>query len=219
MRQGSGTERGFTLIELLVGIALFSIVSIGFYQVLLATSGASQTTRDITQISGEARLGFNRLVRDTREADEVRAITANSYEIFIDFDGDGQPAPAPTDLAGSHEVVRYRWNSVQKTITITSGATTEVLMSGVDCVRNVPSACAHPVFSYASSRLEFDSDGDGLTEVGEMDVAPVYGDGLGGSIPTGQELDIVDIVAFTIALTQGDSTSTMYAEAQLRNNR
>lgn len=212
-------ERGFTLIELLVGASLFALISVAFFQVMIATRDASQTTRDITSISGEARLAFNRLVRDTREATRVRNITGSSYEIFIDFDGDNVEDPAPVDLAGSHEIVTYSWNSVQKTISITSGATTEVLLRGIDCVRTVPSACAHPVFSYASSRLEFDTDGDGLTEVAEMDAAPGFGDNLGQSIPNGLEQGLVDIVAFSLVLTQGDSTSTMYAEAQLRNKR
>ena len=213
-------DRGFTLIELLVGAALFALISVAFFQVMIATRDASQTTRDVTSISGEARLAFNRLVRDTREATLVRNISTSSYQVWIDFDGDRVEDAAPVDLAGSHEVVTYSWNSVQKTISITSGTTTEVLLRGVDCVRTVPTVCAHPLFSYASSRLEFDTDGDGLTEVAEMDVAPGgIGDNGGQSIPNGLEQGLVDIVAFSLALTQGDATSTMYAEAQLRNKR
>lgn len=222
-------EAGFTLIELLTAIALFSVVSTGFYQVMFASSEGSQTAQDVIHVSEEARLGLNRIVRDAREANAVRAITRSatgeSFELWIDFDNDNIEDSAPADLTGSHEIVTYTWSSSARTISIRSGGTTEVLMEGIDCVERTGGLCVTPVFGYSSSRLEYDVDpADGTTSVKEIDAADGLGDGnfvAQGAypFPNGSEADLVDGIAFALKVTQGDATGAIYTEAQLRNRR
>jgi len=98
-------EAGFTMIEVLVAITLFSILSVGFYQVMLSGVRGTDTTQDVVTISSEARLGLNRMVRETREADVISCAggggpcaTPTSYTVNIDFNGDGVYDPSSMDV-------------------------------------------------------------------------------------------------------------------------
>lgn len=211
------SEEGFTLVELLVGIALFAVVSTGFYQVLFATSSGATASRSAARVSEEARLGLNRLVRDTREAatKSLKDASAISYRFQVDFNGNGSIEATPADPAGDYEVVIVTWNPVSRTVSLSNGVITEVLMRDVDCIRKADGNC-HDVFHYTSSRLEFDSDGNGVTTATELDNA-TFGD-KSGSL-NGVELDYVDAVKFSFRVEKEDSSSNFYAEAQMRNFR
>lgn len=210
-------EAGFTLIEVLVAMALFAVISVGFYQVMFATSSGATRSQSAARVSEEARLGLNRLVRDTREAADLTSATATSYRIEIDFDGDGNPDPTPADPAGNYEVLIVRWNPVARTVTLSNGVTTEVLMRDVDCIRKADNSC-HDVFQYASSRLEHDTNGDGVTSAKELDEAPSFGNNNG--LLDGQELSVfVDVVKFSFRVEKDDRSTNFYAEAQMRNSR
>jgi prepilin-type N-terminal cleavage/methylation domain-containing protein len=78
-------ERGFTLVELLVVIGVFAVVSVGFYQVMFSGVRGGQTTRDVATISQEARLGLNRMVRDTREGLTLQDLTPTSYQVQVRY--------------------------------------------------------------------------------------------------------------------------------------
>lgn len=216
---GRANEAGFTVIEMLVAIFVFSMVSVAMYQVLFSASEGSQRSTDIVRSSEEARLGFNRLVRDTREGREVKSPTDLSYTVDIDFDGNGTIEPTPSDPLGSYESIRYTFNPSadgEGTVTATAAGVTEVLMTGVDCIRKTDNTC-NPVFSYRSSRLEYDSNSDGTTTAAELDL-PANG-GNNNGIIDGTEIGLVDVVAFSLRVTQGDTTESFYAVAQLRNQR
>lgn len=213
------SESGFTIVEMLVAMFIFSIVSVAMYQVLFTARAGSQRSTDIVRSSEEARLGFNRLVRDTREGSDLKSPSATAFTVEIDFDGNGDIEPTPSDALGSYESIRYTFNQAangEGTVTATAAGTTEVLMTGVDCVRKADNSC-NPVFSYRSSRLEFDLDADGTTTTAELDL-PANG-GNNNGVLDGAELGLVDIVAFSLRVTQGDTTETFYALAQLRNQR
>src|SRR5687768_17519773 len=93
MMRRNRSEQGFTLVELMVGVSLLALIGTGFYTVLFAGIRGGETSRNVARGSEEARLGFNRLVRDTREADQLTACSGQSFTICyhakIDFDGDG----------------------------------------------------------------------------------------------------------------------------------
>ena len=209
-------QGGFTLIEVLVTMAIFSVVSVGFYQLLFATTRGSRTAQSVARVSEEARLGLNRLVRDAREASDVLSPTATSYRIQVDFNGNGPIEAVPADPAGSYEDLTVTWSQAAKTISLSNGPTTEVLMRGVDCIRKADGTC-QSMFTYSSSRLEYDTNGNGVTSTTELDLAPSLGNANG--VLDAQELNFVDGITYSFVIVHGDSDENFYAEAQMRNQR
>lgn len=208
-------QRGFTLIELMVSLAVFSAISVGFYQVLFSSTAGSEAAQDSIHVSEEARLGFNRLVRDTREADTLATpVTSTSFRIFVDFDGSGTIEAVPADPSGSYEQLTISFNRAAETISLAAGTNPpEVLMRGVQCIVVTPDCT---VFSYSSSRLEYDSDGNGVTTHPELEAA-VGTTNL--TVDDPDELSFLDVVSFSMTVRNGDSETTFYADAQLRNRR
>lgn len=204
-------ESGFTVIELLVVMLLFSVIVIGFYSVMFAGQRGATTTRDVADVSQEARLGFNRMVRDTREAALFSAATATSYSVEVDFDGDG------TSL-DPFEKVTYAYDAVNDRITIEetgAPASRETLIDGVEPIPG------KDVFSYSSNLLEYDTlpaspppGGDGITTFAELDAAR----NAGASLP-GSNLLYISHVTFAFVVESGDSSQTFYTQAQVRNAR
>jgi prepilin-type N-terminal cleavage/methylation domain-containing protein len=217
-------ESGFSLIELLIALFIFAIVSVAMFQVMFSARDGSTHATNVVRTSEEARLGFNRMVRDTRQADKIIAPSSTSFRIQTDFDDDGVILASPTDPSGSYEDLTLTFNvSSTGNGTITAnipGGTPEVLMRGVDCVRKSDNTC-FDVFSYTSSRLEWDTlptpNGDGVTSAAELDA--VAGLGNNNSVLDGQELQFIDGVTFFLRVIKGKSSATFYAEAELRNGR
>lgn len=219
MRERGTRESGFTIIEMLVAMFVLSVVSVAMYQVLFSVTRGSEQSKNIVRTSEEARLGFNRLVRDTREGRELKTPTVTSYTVEIDFDGNGTIEPTPADPMGSYERITFTFNEAadgQGTISATAAGSTEVLMTAVDCIRKADDTC-NPVFTYRSSRLEYDANADGVTSTAELDVAAGVGNNNG--VLDGNELGLLDVVAFAVSVNQGGATESFYAEAQLRNQR
>ena len=197
------SERGFTLVELLVTMGIFAMVSVGFYTLMFATQRGAGTSHDVNQVSQEARLGLNRMVRDTREASTLTNATATGYTIEIDFDGDGVPE------ASEFEVVTFAYDAVNSRITISNGTITESLMEGVTPIPG------KTMFTYGSNRLEYDAaPQDGTTTVAELDAAQ-----LAGATLTADKSGYLSNVNYAFQVTKGSSTTDFYTQAQLRNRR
>jgi prepilin-type N-terminal cleavage/methylation domain-containing protein len=211
-------EQGFTLVETLVAIALFAVISVGFYQVLLSVVDSSELTRSVVDVSEEARLGFNRMVRDTREGQSLLSASSTAYEVQIDFNGNGVIEPTPSSVGGDYEVLDFRFDSFPngKGVIRLNG---EVLMRGVDCLGKVNGVgtCKHDVFSYESNRLEYDANGNGVTSVAELDQVSELGNNNG--ILDGAELAYITSVNIRMQVTEGEAKESFFAEAQLRNQR
>ena len=210
MREQGGS--GFTLVEVLIAIFLFSILSVGFYQVMFSGVSGSDVTRDIADSTEEARLGFGRMVRETREADSIESAGPDSYSILIDYDGDGDFEE------NQYEYVRFSFDDSTSQITLSAldpddGSVIEsgVLMDGVSRVGTTP------MFSYSSNLLQYDTDGDGVTEQNEIDAATGVGNSDG--VISGAELDLVSSVEYSLRSTSGDRGSDFSTEAQIRNRR
>jgi len=199
-------EDGFTLTELLVVMALFSVIIISFYSVMFSGQRGATTAQNVSRISQEARLGFNRMVRDAREAGVLDAATETSFTVSVDFTGDGEYT------AADFEIVTYSYNDAADQITISNGITTETLIEGVEQIGTTP------VFSYASNLLEYDgADGsvpDGLTTVEELDAAQ----GVGATL-TPDKLGYLTSITFSFRVRAGDRVTDFYTQAQLRNRR
>jgi prepilin-type N-terminal cleavage/methylation domain-containing protein len=212
----SRRQDGFTLVELLVGILLLSIVSFGFYSVLFASARSADTSRAVTKVSEEARLGFSRMVRDTRQGREVVAATDTSYTVEVDFDGDGAIAvEGTTNSQGDYEVLTFSFNEGANTVSLNG----EILMRRVQCVEG--SGPCKP-FTYTSNRLQYDWSKDGITKWEELDQAPTYGViGVGNknNVLDSKELPFVSNVTYELMVVEKDSSTDYIAEAQLRNLR
>jgi prepilin-type N-terminal cleavage/methylation domain-containing protein len=211
-------QRGYTLIELLVTMALFAVASTAFLQVLLMGTRGANTAKAVDRISEEARLGLNRVIRDTRQASGVEdypAPSATSYTIDVDFNGDGQIGASqgggdydpnlPNDQ-GDYERETFAYNSSSKVITIQGGnGPTYTLISGVTPVSGTS------MFTYFSNHLEYDWNSDGVTDLSELQSASSHG----VSIP--DPYFYVSDVAYAIQITNTGRSTTFYGEAELRN--
>lgn len=197
-------DEGFTLIETLVAISLFAIVSVSFYSVLSASVGVSNTSRDVVRISEDARLGLNRMIRDTREGQLFSSLDTSSYRVRIDFDGDGNPSENPNEN-GDYENLEFKYVASDDSITLNN----EVLAAGIEPIG------AEPVFSYTSNELKYDWNGDGVTTSTELDAAPSYGYPSIDSTDSGLYTSVV----YSFRVRSGERVTEFRSQAQLRNRR
>lgn len=188
-------EEGFSLVELLVAIGLFSVLSISFYGVMFAGVRGSTRSESAATISEEARLGFNRLIRDTREASRITAADEDSYTIEIDFDGVPTTAPVSETFSVVGDELRLQ---------------AETLIDGVLPVTGTD------VFEYSSNRLEWDADGDGVTDQAELEQA--VSSAVDGVL-SAAELTYVSNVEYRFRVTDGEGDTEFVSQAQLRNRR
>jgi type II secretory pathway pseudopilin PulG len=214
--KGAGSEDGYTLIELLVATVLLMVVTGAFFQVLMSGLRGSQTARSVSSISQEARLGLNRMIRDTREAvliegpSDTQPATDQSYRIKLDFNGD--ELYQNPNAAGDYEIETFAYVPADKVITLNG----ETLVSGVEAVPG------KDVFSYSSNALAYDWGNDGVTSAADLDEAPSHGitdvGNANGELDD-PELSFISDVSFALRLTDGDRWTNYYGQAQLRNRR
>ena len=209
-------ESGMTLIEILVSISLFMIVSVGFYQVLFSGANGADTAQSITQVSEEARLGFNRMIRDTRESVSLGGATAatnpspTTYNVRIDFNGDG--VFENPNSTGDFEDLTFNYDPGSREIRLNG----ETLIAGVEPIGS------RPIFDYNSNLLEYDWDANGTTTWQEIDAASAHGiSGVGNNngVIDGSEKGLLTSVVFAFRVTVENRNEDFYSEAQIRNRR
>jgi prepilin-type N-terminal cleavage/methylation domain-containing protein len=203
-------EEGFTLVEVLVATMLFAVLSVGFYQVLFATTRQSDTSNSIAHVSEEARLGFNRMIRDTREGDTLDSAGPNSYRVLVDFNGDGNYQNP--NAAGDYEDLTFSYIAGDETIELNG----EVLMRGVE---RIP---GRDIFTYSSNFLQFDWNADGEATWQEVDQAASHGvTGVGdsnGALSAG-EYPFLSSVSYAFRVVADDRDAEFFGQAQVRNRR
>lgn len=217
------SEAGYTLVEVMVTMLIFAIVSTAFYQLLFNVARGTRSAASVSRTSEEARLGLNRMVRDTREGREIESVSTdhNSYNVAVDYNADGVITPWPdSNSSGDYEDLTYSYDSNTEQIRLNG----ELLMSGVSCIPDgsYASGCK-PIFDYSSQRLEFDWDGNGITTWQELDDAAspshgVVGVGNDNDLLDEAELPFISSVSYNLRVTRGDSSQNFYSRAQLRNN-
>lgn len=230
-------EEGFSITEILVAITLFSILSVSFYQVMFSGVNAGDTSQNVARISEEARLGFNRMLRDTRETGGhcfsaggglcgLVSATPTSYSVEIDFDGD-----ATVDYT-DNEFVQYIYDVDDDTISIAAlnadgsvRSGPEVLVAGVEPVGG------QDVFSYSSNYLQYDYDPiDGVTTWQEIDDPPSGVSGLGDrdgcldqpglcGANNFREMALISSVTYAFVVNVGGRETEFFGEASMRNRR
>lgn len=202
-------DAGFTLVEILVAIALFSVVSVGFYTVMLSVVRGSQTAESVTRISEEARAGFNRMIRDAREAEAITISQPDRLGIRTDFNDDGLIQSPNTD--GDYESLIFEYVGRRIRIRTGPGSPPATLVEGVvELPGNVG------IFSYSSNLLEFDANNDGITTCLELSASSV---GDGDTLCDEGEHRYISNIDFAFQVESEDEASSFYAQAQLRNNR
>ena len=214
-------DQGLTLIELLTAIVIFAILSVSFYQVLFMQTRGSETARSVAEIADEARPGFNRMVRDTREGDLISAASPTAFTVKVNFDGDSfYEMP---NGAGDAEILTYAYDEAAGTVTLNG----ETLMSGVDCLpADVEGPCSRDVFSSSSNLLEYDWNDDGRTTWQEIDETACASHGIVevgdcDTPPTldASELPYLNIVSFALDVHAADESTEFVGVAQLRNRQ
>lgn len=204
------SEDGFTLIEILVAIGLFSAISIAFYQVLFASQRHSDTSTSIANVSEEARLGFNRMIRDTREGDLIEEAEPTGFNVKVDFDRDGNYDNP--NAVGDYEDLTFTYIADDELI----------ILNGEVLVRGVQKIVGQDVFSYSSNFLEYDWNADGVTTWQELDQAAAHGvvdvGNSNGQLDDG-EYPFISSVGFAFRVVQEDRSAEFYGEAQVRNRR
>ena len=208
------SEEGFSLVEVLVAIGVFAVISATFYSALFSGVRGSGTARSTVRVSEEARLGFNRMVRDTREAASFVSVSADSYRIQTDFDRDDS-FESPNEN-GDYEDLTFTYDDASDEIRMTTPTLPdgEVLMEGVN---RIP---GRDVFTFASNLLEYDAaPGDGVTTCLELDAAPSPVVGNGNNICDAGELPYLASVRYVFSVTVDDRTTEFFTQAELRNKR
>ncbi|MGH2556237.1 MAG: PulJ/GspJ family protein [Actinomycetota bacterium] len=201
-------QEGFTLIEVLVVSALLSIVTVSFYQVAFSGVRGSDVAGDVVTISEEARLGLNRMIRDTREAEVLVSASATSFTVQGDFDRDGtvEPTPTPGGHPAEAEELTYAFDAAARTVTLNG----EILFEGVEQIGSTS------VVRYFSNNLRYDANGDGVTDESEINASVGNGNTV---LDLAEERALVTDVLFTFAVRSGDRVTEFNGKAQMRNRR
>ena len=198
-RQVGETDAGFTIVELLVSFFLFALLSGAFYSVLFSGSRGSETSRAVADVAEEARLGLNRMIRDTREAHDLSAASATTYTIRVDFNGGAGEAP------GDPETLTYSFDSASRTIRLNG----EILIEGVEQIAGVD------MFSYSSNLLEYDWNNNGVTTLAELEAAASQSPPIALAA---NKLTYISSISYRFRIVSGDSDADVRAQAELRNH-
>ncbi len=225
------TQQGYTIVEVLVAVVVFGIVTTGLYQVLTAQAGVADRTRSISHIADEARLGFNRMVRDVREADAITWVGPSGNEFTIQVNYDGNAFYENPNSQGDDEILTYTYDPVADTITLCNAtdhtgcnsSNTEVLMSGVETIGSTP------VFTFTSNNLDYDWGNDaggapdGVTSWREIDEASdpathnIVGVGNDNGVLDGAEFPFLTTLSLAIKQTDGERATDFNSRVQMRN--
>jgi hypothetical protein len=177
---------------------------------MLSVVRGSDDSRSVAAVSEEARVGLNRMVRDTREGSELTAASGNSFTVRVDFENDGL---GPQNLTFAKVGNEIRLDG-------------EELVDGIDCLRSGDSPsnpCQQDVFVFTSDRLQYDWNKNGITTWQELDASASSAHGVVGignnDGVLNVELEFLSNVTIAVSVSDGDAQSRFIAEAQLRNRR
>ena len=242
-------EEGFSLVEVMIGMLLLSILSIGFYQVMFSTVRGSNSAADVAQSAEEARLGFNRMIRDTREATHLVSASGTDYRIWVDFDGDGcvdagtaYVKPAGTSVcvnggSSDFEYLRYAFAGDEITLEALAGPATGAAATCAPMPEASATCGLGPTDSTLAAGTVTETLASGVSTIGgapvfkyssnflEFDDSPANGEttvtelGDGDNDLEGLELDYISDVNYAFSVSIGGNSRRFYGQAQIRNRR
>ena len=80
-------KRGVTLVELLVAVALLSLLMVAFYTIFKVGNKAYQTGEERVEIIQNARVAFERMVSEIRQA--VPEVSGDNPDVVLELGGGG----------------------------------------------------------------------------------------------------------------------------------
>jgi prepilin-type N-terminal cleavage/methylation domain-containing protein len=233
-RLREGDDGGFTLVELLVAMALFSVLSTVLVSTLASTSKALTVTRSTVGINEGARLTFNRMSRELREARSIDNVgfspcggsapvacpsgvtgsVPTSLTFEDDFNGNGV-----IDSSGSDpEVLTYCWDYTNRRILLTPHLPTSSDCSDPDALPVLTTDVESFTLDLRSSLWQYDSNADGHTTWQELDAAPLSA-GVGNQNGTLDSIELrnIDSVVITMTVFKGPRRQLYRTQVNLRN--
>ncbi|HEX2057473.1 MAG TPA: hypothetical protein VHI71_03810 [Actinomycetota bacterium] len=200
---------GYTIVEVLFAFFLLSVLSAGFYVLLFSQQRSGTVARSIANISEETRLGFARMVRDTREGDVLTDASPTSFTVKVNFDGDS--LYENPNQNGDDEILTFSYDAMAQAISVNGN----VLMKGVAPIPG------KELFTYSSNNLYYDWDNDGTTTWLDLDNASAHGvTGVGSNPPNGQldaEVPNLTTVSFAIRVSDSGRHEDFTSTTQMRN--
>jgi prepilin-type N-terminal cleavage/methylation domain-containing protein len=221
-------DAGFTLIEMLVGLILVALIGTMLFGAVLATQHAAESSRQVNDLNGEARLVLNRMSRELREAQRITAVTNPdgpghtatgdvSVTFEVDFNGNGSIEPTAADP----EVLTYYYDHDAHQLQLrAAGASLPVLAANVSQFN----------LDFTSRRYIYDgtTDGaggvcgtvsatkDGVVEWSEVDGNSARLDGNCNGV-LDQELNVVDSAKIDLRVLNGPKQQQYVTQVDLRN--
>lgn len=225
-------DRGFTLSELLVASMLFLLLSSMVFTTVVAATRQAQTSRQYNDLNEEARLLLNRMSRELREAQAVKAVVnpgaavsstgtalypgyyvpdpAGDSEVTfqVDFNGNGTIEPTADDP----EQLTYRYDRTnRRVLLLAAGQELPVLAAEVESFR----------FGFTSRLHEsdgsIDATRDGIVNWEELDADANFANGNKNRVLDGEELSKVDSVTIEITVLKNARQQTYRTQVDLRN--
>lgn len=215
MIRSSRNDDAFTLIEILVAMALFAVLTTAAMAAVLSTNRAVVATRSFTSMNEQARIAFERITREMRQAEQITAVVLpssatdpTSLTFTDDFNSNGL-----IDLtAVDPEILTYRYDPADDQVTLTANDTDGTAITRPILSDNV----TRFDLQFRSSLWQFDKNGDGVTTWQELDASPSIGNGNG--VLDAPELAKIDSVVIELTITDGGHAQTYQTQVGLRNN-
>lgn len=227
-------DSGFTLVELLVGVVLFGLLSTVLLATVVSTSNGLTSTKNTVGINEEARLTYNRMTREIREARQLDAVgfttcgpaapvacpagvtgkVPTSLTFEVDFNGNGVIDSSATDP----EILTYCWDYANKRVLLTPHLPTTSDCSDPDALPVLTTDVESFYLDFRSSLWQYDANGDGITTWQELDSAPLTA-GVGnqnGNLDS-IELRNIDSVVINLTVFKGARRQVYRSQVNLRN--
>lgn len=103
LRRARRDERGFTLIELIVAMPLMLVLLFTLLNFMDLGAKSQMRTTDRAQAITQAKVGLDRMARETREAASFKLLTSQVVEIVTPV----RPASGASSYSGNLRLVRY----------------------------------------------------------------------------------------------------------------
>ena len=196
-------------------MTLFAILTTAAMTVVLSTNRAVIATRSFTSANEQARIAFERITRELRQAEQIidaHLPATPTDPVSITFTDDFNSNGVIDATAVDPEILTYRYDPAVDHVTLTANDPTGTAITRPILSDNV----TRFDLQFRSSLWQFDKNGDGVTTWQELDASPSVGNGNGAL--DAPELAKIDSVVIELTITEGGHAQTYQTQVGLRNN-